>query len=69
MHILRLFVSIFSDFTGVVPPWLEKVYPVALVKVDENTGDLIRDHSTGRLIRCKPGEVGELIGNSVISDL
>jgi solute carrier family 27 fatty acid transporter 1/4 len=50
---------------GVVPPWLEKVYPIALVKVDEETGEIIRDAKTGRLIRCKPGEAGELIGKIV----
>lgn len=49
---------------GVVPNWLEKIYPVALVKINEETEELIRNPE-GRLIRCKPGEPGELIGKIV----
>ncbi|OXA63710.1 long-chain fatty acid transport protein 4 [Folsomia candida] len=49
---------------GVIPPFLEKLYPIALVKVNEE-GELIRNKSTGHLIRCKAGEVGELIGKIV----
>lgn len=53
--------------TGIIPPWLEKLYPIALVKVDENTGELFRDPNTGFLVRCEPGETGELMGKVVVN--
>uniref|UniRef100_A0A2P2I1P2 Very long-chain fatty acid transport protein n=1 Tax=Hirondellea gigas TaxID=1518452 RepID=A0A2P2I1P2_9CRUS len=37
------------------------VLPVALVKVDEATGALIRG-ADGLCVRCKPGEIGEFVG-------
>lgn len=46
---------------GFVPLAAGKLYPVALIKCDEDTGDPIRDES-GRCIRCLPGEPGVFIG-------
>ncbi|XP_005992174.1 long-chain fatty acid transport protein 4 [Latimeria chalumnae] len=43
------------------------VYPIRLVKVDEDTMELIRDHD-GVCIPCKPGEPGQLVGRIVQND-
>lgn len=40
------------------------VYPVRLVRVDEN-GGVVRDPSTGCARICKPGETGEFVGKIV----
>ncbi|GMS94741.1 hypothetical protein PENTCL1PPCAC_16916, partial [Pristionchus entomophagus] len=42
-------------------PFTSAFYPVRLVKVDEETGELLRDKK-GLAIPCKPGESGELVG-------
>ena len=41
------------------------IYPVTLIKVDEVTGEPVRDHKTGLVVRCKPNEDGELVGRIV----
>jgi len=41
------------------------IYPVTLIKVDEITGEPIRDPRTGLVIRCRPNEDGELVGRIV----
>lgn len=41
------------------------IYPVTLIKVDELTGEPIRDPRTGLVIRCRPNEDGELVGRIV----
>lgn len=46
---------------GFVPRYATSVYPVILIKVDEETGEPIRD-ANGFCIRCKPGEPGLCIG-------
>ena len=42
-------------------PFLKKVFPVALVKLDMVTGELLRN-ADRTCVMCKPGEPGELIG-------
>jgi solute carrier family 27 fatty acid transporter 1/4 len=46
---------------GFFPAFTRFIMPVALVRVDENTGELLRDPKTGLAIECKPGELGELV--------
>lgn len=46
---------------GFVPPSSEFIYPVNLIKADEDTGEPIRDEK-GRCIKCNPGEPGVFIG-------
>ncbi|KAM4663756.1 long-chain fatty acid transport protein 4 isoform 1-T2 [Discoglossus pictus] len=43
------------------------VYPIRLMKVNEETMELIRDHQ-GLCIPCKPGEPGQLVGRIIQSD-
>lgn len=38
------------------------VYPVRLIKVDEETGEIIRDSKTGLCVPCEPGSSGEMVG-------
>ncbi|XP_071448964.1 long-chain fatty acid transport protein 1-like [Hetaerina americana] len=42
---------------GFVPRYARKVYPMALIRVDEETGEPIRGKD-GLCIRCEPGEPG-----------
>uniref|UniRef100_A0AC35TKV8 USP domain-containing protein n=1 Tax=Rhabditophanes sp. KR3021 TaxID=114890 RepID=A0AC35TKV8_9BILA len=42
-------------------PGISALYPVRLLKVDEETGELIRDKN-GMCIMCNPGETGEMCG-------
>jgi len=49
--------------TRIVP----SLYPVALIKVDETTGEPIRGHD-GLCIQCEPGEPGEMVGKIVKGD-
>ncbi|GMT31357.1 hypothetical protein PFISCL1PPCAC_22654 [Pristionchus fissidentatus] len=42
-------------------PFISSLYPVRLVRVDEETGALIRDKD-GLAVPCRPGETGEMIG-------
>ncbi|XP_059478780.1 long-chain fatty acid transport protein 4-like [Neocloeon triangulifer] len=46
---------------GFVPRYAGKIYPLALVKVDEETGEPIRGPN-GLCIRCKIGEAGVFVG-------
>lgn len=46
---------------GFIPVVIEKFLPIQIVKVDEETGDVIRNEK-GHCIRCKPGETGLLLG-------
>ena len=57
-------------FTGVIEPQAltDIILPNALVKVDDETGEIIRDSETGFCIQCQPGEPGELIGKIVKGD-
>uniref|UniRef100_A0A914WR34 Very long-chain fatty acid transport protein n=1 Tax=Plectus sambesii TaxID=2011161 RepID=A0A914WR34_9BILA len=41
-------------------PFLTWLYPLRLVKVDEQTGEIIREN--GLCVPCKPGETGEMVG-------
>lgn len=65
-----IFFSVNLDNTvgacGFLPvyPFTSNAFPVRLVKVDENTGELIRDKD-GLCVRCKPGEYGEMVGKIV----
>lgn len=48
--------------TIVLPKWLsKKIYPVALIKCDQDTGEPTRDKD-GLCIPCDPGEVGQFVG-------
>ena len=47
---------------GLVPSALAFIYPVALVRCDRETGELIRDPVTGFGIKCKSNEAGQLLG-------
>jgi solute carrier family 27 (fatty acid transporter), member 1/4 len=46
---------------GFVPPVATFLYPVNLVRCDEDTGEPLRD-SNGHCMRCEPGEPGVFIG-------
>ncbi|KAM6431232.1 long-chain fatty acid transport protein 4 [Liasis olivaceus] len=46
---------------------LPNVYPIKLVQVNEDTMELIRGPD-GLCIRCKPGELGQLVGRIVQTD-
>jgi fatty-acyl-CoA synthase len=46
---------------GRIPSFLAHRSPTALVRYDDESGELVRDEQ-GRCIRCKPDEVGEAIG-------
>jgi solute carrier family 27 fatty acid transporter 1/4 len=38
---------------------------MTLAKIDEKTGEIIRDPETGLIVRCKPNEPGELVGKII----
>lgn len=42
-------------------PGLTALYPVRLVKVDPESGELLRDER-GMCISCRPGDTGEMVG-------
>ncbi len=46
---------------GRVPPYLKRAFNVKLVQFDMTTQAPVRD-AQGRLIPCKPGEIGEMLG-------
>jgi len=50
---------------GFVPRLIYSLLPMALVKVDKNSGELLRDPKTGLAIRCLPNEPGELVGKII----
>ena len=37
------------------------IYPIALIRVDDETGEPLRDPKTGMCIRCRPGESGMFV--------
>uniref|UniRef100_A0A915Q7S2 long-chain-fatty-acid--CoA ligase n=1 Tax=Setaria digitata TaxID=48799 RepID=A0A915Q7S2_9BILA len=48
---------------GFIPvhPFVKYLYPVRLLKVNDDTGELIRTKD-GFCVACKPGETGEMVG-------
>lgn len=50
---------------GYIPPWMWPFYSLRLIKVDETTGEILRDKETGFAISCKEDEPGELVGKIV----
>ncbi|XP_070518969.1 long-chain fatty acid transport protein 1 isoform X3 [Cardiocondyla obscurior] len=46
---------------GFIPRYASSLYPVALLKIDEETGELLRGPN-GFCIPCKPGEPGIFVG-------
>ncbi|ODM75170.1 Long-chain fatty acid transport protein 1, partial [Orchesella cincta] len=48
------------------PIWLQPSHPIQLIKIDQITGEIVRDEKTGFAIRCEDGEPGELIGKLLI---
>ncbi|CAL8100107.1 unnamed protein product [Orchesella dallaii] len=50
---------------GYVPLWIRPFFSVAIIKIDEVTGEMIRDKKTGFAIQCKEDEAGELVGKIV----
>ncbi len=46
---------------GRVPPFLARLFPLALIACDTATGEPLRGKD-GRCIRCAPGSIGEAIG-------
>ncbi|XP_069678186.1 long-chain fatty acid transport protein 4-like [Periplaneta americana] len=46
---------------GFVPRYAGPIYPVALIRIDENSGEPIRGNN-GLCIRCSPGEPGVFVG-------
>lgn len=44
------------------------IYPIRLIKVNEETGELVRNLKTGLCVICKPGDVGEMVGTISDSD-
>ncbi|XP_034651975.1 long-chain fatty acid transport protein 4 isoform X2 [Drosophila subobscura] len=46
---------------GFVPIYGQKIYPVQVLRCDEETGELLKD-PRGHCIRCRPGEAGLLVG-------
>ena len=51
-----------------LPRWIMKrLYPVSLIKVNEESGEPLRD-SKGMAMHCEPGEVGMFVGKIVPKD-
>ncbi|KAH8347801.1 hypothetical protein KR084_001084 [Drosophila pseudotakahashii] len=46
---------------GFVPVYGSRLYPVQVLRCDEQTGELLKD-SQGHCIRCQPGQTGLLVG-------
>uniref|UniRef100_A0A182PAY1 Very long-chain fatty acid transport protein n=1 Tax=Anopheles epiroticus TaxID=199890 RepID=A0A182PAY1_9DIPT len=46
---------------GFVPNFAKAIYPVTLIRCDEETGEIIRG-SDGFCIKCRPGEPGVFVG-------
>jgi len=47
---------------GFIPPALSSFSNIHLIKVDQETGEIIRDPKTGLAIHCGPNESGEIMG-------
>lgn len=54
---------------GFIPvhPYVKYIYPVRLLKVDDETGELVR-RENGLCVACEPGETGELVGSIIESE-
>lgn len=52
---------------GFISQIAQFLYPATLVRVDENTGEPIRDKN-GLCIRVRPGETGEFVGKIIEND-
>ncbi|XP_013779255.2 long-chain fatty acid transport protein 4-like [Limulus polyphemus] len=52
---------------GFISLIIPSVYPVTLIRIDEATGEPVRNRK-GLCIRCKPGEPGEFVGRIIIND-
>ncbi|XP_015784455.1 long-chain fatty acid transport protein 4-like [Tetranychus urticae] len=52
---------------GFISRILPSVYPVALIKIDENTNEPVRD-ANGMCVLCQGGECGEFVGKIIESD-
>jgi len=62
-YVYHVFIVNFDNTVGavgVIPPWMQKFYPMAIIKIDED-GKPLRD-SNGLVIKCGAGEIGELVG-------
>ena len=46
---------------GYIPRWLYWMSPAGLIKVDEETGEVIRNPKTGLAIQCDINEPGEWV--------
>jgi hypothetical protein len=53
---------------GFVPILFPNALPLRIIKIDEDTGNLIRNPKTGYVIQCGVNEPGELIGRIVKKD-
>lgn len=53
---------------GCIPIWYWPFVPCGMVRVNENTGEILRDPKSGLAIQCKPNEVGEVVGVIVKGD-
>lgn len=47
---------------GFIPPLFKWFLPIILVKVDKESGEILRDPKSGLAIRCGTNEAGELVG-------
>ncbi|ODM88281.1 Long-chain fatty acid transport protein 4 [Orchesella cincta] len=50
---------------GYIPIWMQPIHPIQLIRIDQITGEIIRDKKTGLAIKCKDDEPGELIGKII----
>lgn len=50
--------------TGFIPAYASSVYPITIIKCDEDTKEPLRDQ-TGYCVKCKEDESGLLIGRIV----
>jgi len=53
---------------GFFPRLAYPLLPTSLVKIDDETGEILRDKKTLRVINCKPNETGELIGKIIANN-
>ena len=53
---------------GFISVLVPSILPMLLVKVDEETREVIRDPDTGLCVPCQPGEPGEFLGKIVTGD-
>lgn len=78
--VASLFTRIFSDDVSVnldnhvgavgflpVYPFIRALYPVCLLKVDPESGEVIRNEK-GLCVLCRPGESGEIVGRIIKGD-